>query len=86
MLLVDGDLTLSGGARFVGLVIARGSVNTLAGGGRIEGAVMAASLSGAPNSLAGPLSVIHSRCALNAAERASERVIPAPFIAWSEVY
>lgn len=86
VLLVEGNLTVSGGARFVGLVVARGSVGAIGSGGRIEGAVLAASLGGATNDFSGPLSIVQSRCALRAAEQASERIRPVPFIAWGEVY
>lgn len=86
VLLVEGNLTVSGGARFVGMVIARGTVQVLGAGGRIEGALMAASTSGTTSSIAGPLTVVHSRCALHAAERAAERVVPIPFQGWGEVY
>lgn len=86
VLLIDGDLTVSGGARFAGLVIARGAVHAQGVGGRIDGALMAASLSGASNAIAAPLTVVHSRCSLRAAEQAAERVLPIPFAGWASVY
>jgi hypothetical protein len=86
VLLVGGNLTVSGGARFAGLVITRGAVHSTGSGGRIDGALMAASMRGATSSTNGPLTVVHSRCALQAAERAAERVLPIPFHAWGEVY
>lgn len=86
VLLVGGDLTVSGGARFVGMVITRGAVRATGSGGRIEGALMAASVGGATSTIAAPLTVVHSRCALQAAERASGRVLPIPFQGWAEVY
>jgi Tfp pilus assembly protein PilX len=86
VLLVDGALTISGGARFVGMVIARGAVHAHGSGGRIEGALMAASQGGTTSAIAGPLTVVHSRCALQAAEQTAERVLPIPFLAWGEVY
>jgi hypothetical protein len=86
VLLVGGDLTVSGGARFAGIVIARGAVHAAGTGGRIEGAVMAASLSGGASGIAGPLVIAHSRCALAEAERATLRPVPIPFRGWSEVY
>lgn len=86
VLLVGGNLTVSGGARFVGLVVSRGAVDAIGSGGRVEGALLAASLGGTANSFSAPLAIVHSRCALRAAEQASERVLPVPFIAWGEVY
>jgi hypothetical protein len=86
VLLVGGNLTVSGGARFTGLVVTRGAVHSTGSGGRIDGALMTASLGGAISSINGPLTVVHSRCALRAAERAAERVLPIPFHAWGEVY
>ena len=86
VLLVGGSLTLSGGARFAGLVIARGAVHSVGSGGRVDGAVMAASLGGATSSINAPLTIVHSRCALRAAEQAAERALPIPFLGWGEVY
>ncbi|HSJ64326.1 MAG TPA: hypothetical protein VK922_10585 [Gemmatimonadaceae bacterium] len=86
VLLVDGDLTVSGGARFAGIVIVRGAVHAAGTGGRIEGALMAAALSGAASDIAGSLVIAHSRCALAEAERATLRPVPIPFRGWSEVY
>lgn len=48
MLLVDGDLTVSGGARFDGIVIVRDDVRTGPGGGVLRGAVLAADTAAAP--------------------------------------
>jgi hypothetical protein len=86
VLLVGGDLIVSGGARFTGLIVTRGTVHAQGAGGRIEGALMAASLSGATGSIAGPLAIVHSRCALRAAEAAAVRLLPIPFRGWAEVH
>lgn len=86
VLLVEGDLTVSGGARFAGIVIARGAVHAAGAGGRIEGALMARSRSGATSDLAAPLVVAYSRCVLAAAEQATMRPRPISFRAWAEVY
>ena len=86
VLLVGGNLTVSGGARFVGLVVARGTVHAQGTGGRIEGALMAASIGGAAGDIAAPLAIVHSRCALNAAEAAATRPLPVPFRGWVEVH
>ncbi len=47
-LLVDGDLTVSGGARFEGVVVVRDDLRTGPGGGVILGAVLAADTLAAP--------------------------------------
>jgi hypothetical protein len=86
VLLVGGNLTVSGGARFAGLVVARGTVHAHGTGGRIEGAVMAASIGGAAGDIAAPLAIVHSRCALRAAEAAATRLLPVPFRGWVEVH
>jgi len=86
VLLVDGSLTISGGARFAGVVIARGSVQGTGAGGRIEGAVLVAANGGATSSLLGPLTIVHSRCVVSAVERAAERAFPIPYRSWADVY
>jgi hypothetical protein len=86
ILLVGGSLTVSGGARFAGVVIARGTVSAQGTGGRLEGAVMAAGEGGGTNALGAPLAIVHSRCAIAAAESGGERVLPVPHRAWAEVY
>lgn len=86
VLLVDGSLTMSGGARFAGVVVARGTVQGTGIGGRIEGAVLTASIGGAASSYLGPLTIVHSRCAMSAVERAAERAFPIPFRSWADVY
>ena len=48
LLLVDGDLTVSGGARFDGVVIVRDDLRTGPGGGLLRGAVLAADTAAAP--------------------------------------
>lgn len=86
ILLVEGSLTVSGGANFAGVVIAQGTVNALGMGGRLEGAVMAAGKGGGTNGLGAPLVIVHSRCAIRAAESGGERVFPVPYRAWAEAY
>lgn len=86
VLLVDGSLTMSGGARFAGVVIARGSVQGMGTGGRIEGAVLAAAHGGASSSFLGPLTIVHSQCAISTVERAAERAFPVPYRSWVDVY
>ncbi|MGI8842678.1 MAG: hypothetical protein ACR2HZ_03190 [Gemmatimonadaceae bacterium] len=86
ILLVGGSLTVSGGARFTGVVVARGTVNAQGTGGRLEGAVMAAGEGGGTNTLGAPLAIVHSRCAIAAAESGGERVLPVHHRAWAEVY
>ena len=64
VLLVEGDLTLSGGTRFVGLVIVRGSLRTLSPGPHVIGGVRVAGETGASTTLSGGGRFEYSRCAL----------------------
>lgn len=86
ILLVGGSLTVSGGANFAGVVLAQGTVNALGTGGRLEGAVLAAGEGGGANRFGAPLVIVHSRCAIRAAESGAERVLPVPHRAWAEAY
>ncbi|HUF29226.1 MAG TPA: hypothetical protein VMM77_01085 [Gemmatimonadaceae bacterium] len=86
ILLVGGNLTVGGGARFAGIVVTQGTVDAGSGGGRLEGAVMAAGATGGTNRLVAPLTIVHSRCAIAAAESGGERVLPVPHRAWADVY
>src|SRR5438046_2340243 len=72
ILLVDGDLTLSGNFQFDGAVIARGGLKMSGTGNKIVGATMAASVSVDDNvGLSGNTSLLYSSCALQSALSAS---------------
>lgn len=70
VLLVDGDLTLSGGFRFAGLVVVQGTLRSGGAGGGVLGAVLARRIDLPPGS---PLEVRYSACALREATRGHSR-------------
>lgn len=67
ILLVDGDLELSGGFEFYGPVIVRGALKTTGTGGKINGAIMVANLNLAKNTILGDATIRYSTCAIEKA-------------------
>lgn len=65
ILLVDGNLTISGAFTFYGIVIVRGKMSTTAGGSpTIYGSLLVQSMNFATTSFAGNANIRFSRCAL----------------------
>lgn len=88
MLLVDGDLTLSAGARLAGVVIVRDDLRTLGTGGTILGAVLAEDArvaSGDHTRLDGSTLVQRSRCAVDRALEWSARLVRVRDRAWAAI-
>jgi hypothetical protein len=86
ILLVDGDLTLSNGARFSGIVITRDDVRTTGVGGTVLGAVLAGDAnvaSGDHTQLGGSALVQRSSCAVDRALEWSARLVPVRARAWT---
>lgn len=86
VLLVDGDLTISAGARFVGVVIARDDVRSQGIGGTLLGSVLAGDANVAPGDhslLDGASLVQRSRCAVDLALEWSARLIPVAGRPWA---
>lgn len=86
VLLVDGDLTLSGGAAFAGVVIVRDDVVTQGVGGTVLGAVLAEDARVAPGDhtrLDGSSLVQRSTCAAELALEWSARLVPVRQRSWS---
>jgi hypothetical protein len=86
VLLVDGDLTLSGGARVVGLAIVRDDVRSSGVGGTLLGGVLAGDATVAPGDhsrLDGSTLVQRSRCAIDLALEWSARLVPVRRRAWA---
>ncbi len=67
MLLVQGDLTVSGGFEFYGVVIVRGRLSSTGTGGHFNGAVMAQNVDLDDNKILGSALVQYSSCASNRA-------------------
>lgn len=79
LLLVDGDFTLSQGAEFHGVVIARDDVVGGAGGGRLLGLAMAGDMRAGPGDhtiLGDGVQINLSRCAVQGSLRRSARLVP----------
>jgi hypothetical protein len=79
LLLVDGDFTLSQGAEFHGVVIARDDVRSGGGGGRVLGLAMAGDMRAGPGdhtTLGDGAQINLSRCAVHGALRRSARLVP----------
>jgi hypothetical protein len=66
-LLVDGDLAIAGGARFVGAVFVRGALRTGVGGAQIVGMTRVGGASTLPSVLSSGAQLGFSRCAVEAA-------------------
>ena len=86
ILLVDGDIEVSGNFQFFGPVIARGHLKSTGTGNRIYGGVMAADVDLESNTVLGNAVISYSSCALTTALRASS---PGRLIrerSWAEVF
>jgi len=87
VLLVDGNLSMSGGFVFQGLIIARGNVDITGTGGKILGAVMAANVNLNPdNSVLGNASIRYSACTIVTALRSFAYPVRIPQRAWSDMF
>jgi hypothetical protein len=86
ILLVDGDLDMSGGFNFSGAMIVRGSLSTTGTGAHVTGAVMAANVDLDKNSVLGNSSIRYSSCALNAVMNGTAYIKLAKQRAWVDVY
>ena len=83
VLLVDGDLTLRGGAVFAGLALVRGRLLAGTGGGMVLGAVRAGSADLRASS--GVLKIAYSTCVLRRVMGSATRPMPLPGHWWIEV-
>lgn len=86
ILLVEGDLELTGGMEFYGPVIVQGRVRSTGTGGHIFGGLLAAQVDLDPSTLAGNSLAQYSSCALTRALRASALAQPLGERAWMQVY
>jgi hypothetical protein len=86
ILLVDGDLYVSGGFTFTGAVIVRGSLKTTGTGAHISGAVMAANVDLEDDIVTGNTSIRYSSCALAAVMNGSAYLKPVKQRAWVDLY
>jgi hypothetical protein len=86
ILLVEGDLDLSGGFEFFGIVIARGRVTSSGTGAHITGGVLAADADLDQNTIVGTSLIQYSGCAIEAALKASAQLRPVRQRAWTQVF
>ena len=87
ILLVDGDLQLSGGFWFVGVVIVRGTLRTSGSGAGVLGVVMAANVRLDDDIVViGNSYIQYSSCAVSSALTASAMLTPVKERAWIEVF
>ncbi len=86
ILLVDGDLEISGGFEFYGPVIVRGRLKSTGTGGKLNGGVMAANVDLEQNLVSGNATITYSSCAV--AEAIAGSANPRRIVqrAWTEVY
>ena len=86
ILLVNGDLEISGGVEFFGPVIVMGEVRSTGTGGHITGGVMARDANLTISFFAGNSVVDYSACAVDRALRGSARAKPLSSRGWAQVY
>jgi hypothetical protein len=89
VLLADGDVTVSQGARFTGVVIARDDVRSAAGGGVVLGAVLAADSAAGPGDhsrIGDALRIQRSSCAVDGVLRRNARLVPVTRRSWAPMH
>ena len=86
ILLVDGDLEISGGFEFYGPVIVRGRIKTTGTGGKLNGGVMAANVQLDQNTVLGDATIIYSSCAVEKAMAGAANPRRITQRAWTEVH
>jgi hypothetical protein len=86
ILLVEGNLQMQGGFEFTGIVIVKGTVETTANSSKVTGAILARNVDlGDITSFGGTPVVAYSKCAVEAALRASARAFPLAGRSWAQV-
>lgn len=86
ILLVDGDLEISGGFEFYGPVIVRGRIKSTGTGGKLNGGVMAANVDLEQNTVLGDATITYSSCAVEKAIAGSANPRRLTQRAWTEVH
>lgn len=86
MLLVGGNLDLTGGVEFYGPVIVQGTVKSTGTGGHINGGLMANNADLGVTLISGNSVVSFSSCSINRALTGASSVAPIEERSWSELY
>jgi hypothetical protein len=86
ILLVDGNLTLSGGVCFVGLVVVQGTFRYGGGGGSILGALVAREVRLDARLSGSAVGIYYSACVLRVGTRGSSLATPLSHRSWAQLY
>jgi hypothetical protein len=86
IILVDGDLSMTGGFTFNGPVIVRGRFSTYGTGAHVNGAVMAGNVDLEQNAVAGNAIVNYSSCAIDAALAGAGVIRRVTQRAWADLH
>ena len=87
LLLVEGDLEISGGFEWTGLIVAKGGLKIVGNGNKITGALLAQDVAvDDQNSISGNTTLQFSSCALSKAIKGSAFAEPLSQRSWVQVY
>lgn len=86
ILLVEGNLSVTGGFQFYGPVIVKGDLDTQGTGGHFNGGVMAANVNLAQNVVLGNAVITYSSCILSKVLQSSAVPTPMANRPWAELY
>jgi hypothetical protein len=85
ILLVAGDLWLSGGFEYVGLIIVLGEVKTTGTGAKVTGAILSNNFYGEQTTLGGNPALRYSSCAIGAAIKGTSAGFPIAQRPWAQL-
>ena len=85
ILLVAGDLWMSGGFEFVGLIIVLGEVKTTGTGAKVTGAILSNNFYGEQTTLGGDPALRYSSCAIGAALEGTSSGFPIAQRPWAQL-
>jgi hypothetical protein len=87
LLLVEGDLSISGGFEWTGLIVAKGGIKIVGNGNKITGALLAQDVAvDDQNSISGNTTLQFSSCALSKAIQGSAFAEPLTMRSWVQAY
>lgn len=87
LLLVEGDLEISGGFEWTGLIVAKGGIKIVGNGNKVTGALLAQDVAvDDQNSISGNTTLQFSSCALSKAIKGSAIAEPLSQRSWVQVY
>jgi len=87
LLLVEGDLEISGGFEWTGLIVAKGGIKITGNGNKITGALLAQDVAvDDQNVISGNTTLQYSSCALSKAIQGSAFAEPLTMRSWVQVY